>query len=100
MKPTVLSVSLVSLCIGILCLPVMALDKPAANAVKVSGAVRAVAGGRLNPKHATLKAGNRTYHLVLDEKGRSLVKVMHGQRAEIWGIPSEKDGNVRLQVLG
>ena len=80
--------------------PVCGLEQPAPDAIRVRGKVRAVRGGRLHPKEATISDGSKTYRLVLDEKGRSLTKVMHGQKAEIWGIPSKKNGTLFLRVLG
>ena len=75
-------------------------EPPEAGAVKVQGKIKAGQGGRLNPSAASLSAGDKTtYRLVLDEKGRSLVKVMHGQSVEIWGVPSNKDGDNWLRVL-
>jgi hypothetical protein len=77
-----------------------AAEPPAADAIKVRGKVKATKGGRLRPQEATLTTREKTYSLVLDEKGRSLVKVMSGQSAEVWGVPSEKDGASWLRVLG
>jgi len=78
-----------------------AAEPPGADAVKVRGRIKAGKGGRLRPREATLTTGERkVYRIVLDEKGRSLVKVMSGQSAEIWGVPSEKDGADWLRVLG
>ena len=74
-------------------------EKPTPDARKVSGKVRAVEGNRLRPRKAVLQGKDATYRIVLDEKGRSLTKVMHGQKTEVWGVMTEKGGVTRLQVL-
>lgn len=85
----------------LLCGALQAAEPPEEKPVKIRGRIRATKGGRLRPREATLTTGDKkVYYLVLDEKGRSLTKVMSGERAEIWAIPSKQDGKDRLRVLG
>jgi hypothetical protein len=70
------------------------------EAVKVRGRILAGKGGRINPKAARLiTPAKKTYSLVLDPKGRSLVKVMHRERAEVWGVTSRKNDKDWLKVI-
>jgi hypothetical protein len=78
-------------------------ERPAgipAEAIKVYGGIAARKGGRRRPRAATLTTRQKkTYNLVLDPKGRSLVQVMHRERAEVWGLVSAKGGAEWLRVL-
>lgn len=71
------------------------------GAVKVSGRIRVTKGGRLNAQAAAITTSDGdVYNLVLDEKGRDFAKVMHRERAEIFGTVSRKGGAKWLKVLG
>ncbi|MHC4913857.1 MAG: hypothetical protein ACYTGB_00075 [Planctomycetota bacterium] len=89
--------------LALLLAPASAGERPAgipAEAVKVYGGIAAGKGGRVHPRSATLKTREgKVYRIVLDPKGRSLVKVMHRERAEVWGLVSRKGGADWLQVL-
>ena len=75
--------------------------QPPAGAIKVKGRILAGKGGRINPKAAGIvMPDKKVYRVVLDARGRSLVKVMHRESAEVWGIPSQKDGKDYLKIVG
>ncbi len=78
-------------------------ERPAgipAEAVKVNGGIAAGKGGRVHPRSGTLKTREgKVYRIVIDPRGSSLINVMHRERAEVWGLVSQKDGADWLQVL-
>jgi len=70
------------------------------GAVRVSGRILAGKGGRINPTSAGIVTPEKkVYRIVLDARGRSLVKVMHRESAEVWGTVSQKDGKDYLKVI-
>jgi hypothetical protein len=71
-----------------------------AGAIKVRGSIKATSGSRRAARAATLTtAEKKVYSIVLDPRGRSLVQVMHRERAEVWALPLKKNGADWLQVL-
>ncbi|MBM4031756.1 MAG: hypothetical protein FJ291_08235 [Planctomycetes bacterium] len=66
--------------------------------VKLSGRVAATReGGEIRAATLTTPKGE-VYNVAMDERGRSLAAVMHGESAEIIALPSVKDGAKWLQV--
>ncbi|HUT32922.1 MAG TPA: hypothetical protein VNE39_05545 [Planctomycetota bacterium] len=89
-------------CLASLLLPCWAAigAEPGQGTVKVSGRVAVSRDQARGVRGATLTTPKgEVYRLVMDERGRSLGGVMHGESAEVFAIPSDKDGAKWLQVL-
>jgi hypothetical protein len=76
-------------------------EPPVPGAIKVRGRILAGKGGRIRPRTAGIVTREKkVYRIVLDPRGRSLVKVMHRESAEVWGVPSKKGGKDWLRIVG
>jgi len=79
--------------------PGEAAEAPEGSA-KFAGKVMVTQRDGAGPSAATFSLDRgQVYNLVMDEKGRSLGGVMHNTTAEIFAVPSEKDGARWLRVL-
>jgi ligand-binding sensor domain-containing protein len=73
----------------------------AAEPIRIEGTVKILDRKGQEPAAASIEINsNQVYRLEMDERGRSLAKVMNRERAEILGIPEERDGKNWLRVLG
>jgi len=88
-------------CAGPLLVSALANDAAAADgALAVTGKVKIVKARGRDVIDATLTTKDKTlYHLVLDEKGTSLAKVMFNMSVDIHGTAAERDGKKWLTVL-
>ena len=74
--------------------------EPPGSPAKVSGRITATARDGGTVRAATLTTANgQVFSLEMDERGQSLAKVMHGQAADILGVPSDKGNTKWLRVL-
>ena len=69
----------------------------AADDVKVTGTVSVVKDDAGAVKSASVKAGDVTYNVVLDDKGKEVAK-LDGKKVEITGTVEEKDAVKNLTV--
>lgn len=70
------------------------------GAIKVAGKIEVTSGNLIVPKSARITtAAKKVYQVVLDSRGRSLVKVMHREKAEIWGEVQKKGNTEWLRVI-
>ena len=74
-------------------------DASSHGAVKISGKVKIVSAKGRDILSATLKTDNgETYEIVIDEAGRDVARVMFGNKVNVLGFVSQRDGKKWLKV--
>ena len=74
-------------------------DEPGHGTVKISGKVKIVSAKGRDILSATLTTDEgEPYEIVIDEAGRDVARVMFGNRVDVLGLVSQRDGKTWLKV--